>query len=328
MEEQTLSESGPLHNRRTGQLRLEALSYRDAALFYPNYSAEDRIAAYAIWGGLPSYLEEFDPDVPVWQNVRDRILRLGARLAEEPRWLRFSDLRSDALYASILRTIAQGERRPGKIAQAVGRSRADDVAYQLERLCEMGLVQRVVPVTEAGTSRSRQALYVLADHYVAFWYRFVDRLRHLLAMRRYDETLAAIQEDFDRYVSERAFEDACRQFLWEALASDHLPAQLQFDHVGSWWIARDEVQDEVDVVAMRSGRTVLVGECKWSNQPCGTRELEGLNAALHKGNRDLRPIDRPWRALFSRSGFTEDLRVWAADPEDRVLLFTPSDLYL
>jgi len=327
MEEQTLSERGPLHNRRTGQIRLDALGYRDAALFCADYVPEELVASYAIWGGMPSYLEEIRPELSLWENVRESILRPGARLAEEPRWLRFSDLRSDAVYASILRAIAQGERRPGKIAQAVGRARADDVAFQLERLCDIGLVRRVVPINEAESVRSRHALYVLADHYVAFWYRFVDRLRHLLAMRRYDDALLAIQEGFGRYVSESAFEDICRQFLWEALASGRLPERLQFDQVGSWWVAKEDLQDEVDVVAMSGGRAVLAGECKWSRQPSGARELEGLGAALHKGSRDLRPADRPWRAIFSRAGFADELRALADDPEERILLFTPSDLY-
>ncbi len=327
MEEQTLSERGPLHNRRTGQIKLDPLGYGDAALFYPGWGAQDRIAAYAVWGGMPSYLEEVDPEGDVWNNVRDGILRPGARLAEEPTWLRFTDLRNDALYSSILRAIALGEHRPGKIARAVGKGRADDVAFQLERLCDLRLVQRVVPLHEADQARSRQALYVLADHYVAFWYRFVDRLRHLLGMRRYDEALSRIQEDFDRYVSERAFEDVCRQFLWQARAAERLPAHLRFDAVGSWWVAKEDVQDEIDVVAMEGGHAVLVGECKWSRQPMDQRDLDGLGAALRKAASDLRPIDRPWRALFSRSGFTDELHALAKNPEERVLLFAPADLY-
>jgi hypothetical protein len=327
MEEQTLSERGPLHNRRTGQIRLEPLGYADAALFYPRYRPRQRIAAYAIWGGMPSYLEEIDPKLDLWDNVRDAILRPGARLADEPAWLRFADLRSDVLYASILRAIALGNTRPGRIARAIGKERADDVAFQLERLCELRLVQRVVPIHQAQLARSRQALYFLADHYVAFWYRFVDRLRHLLGMRRYDEALKRIQEDFDSYVSERAFEDVCRQFLWSALAAERLPPNLRFDAVGSWWVAREDVQDEIDVVAMDSSRAVLIGECKWSRQPVGRRELEGLSAALRRAADDLRLVDRPWRALFSRSGFTEALVALAGDPEERVLLFTPDDLY-
>jgi hypothetical protein len=45
MEEQTLSERGPLHNRRTMRLLLDPLTDREAVLFYPNYGPEDRIAA-------------------------------------------------------------------------------------------------------------------------------------------------------------------------------------------------------------------------------------------------------------------------------------------
>ena len=79
MEEQTLSERGPLHNRRTGQIKLDPLGYRDAALFYSRYGGQDRVGAYAIWGGMPSYLEEVDPKRDVWDNVRDRILRPARR---------------------------------------------------------------------------------------------------------------------------------------------------------------------------------------------------------------------------------------------------------
>ena len=84
MEEHTLSERAPLHNRRTGQLKLDPLDHAETTLFYPGYSPDERVAAYAIWGGLPSYLEEIDASRALWENVRAGILRPGARLADEP----------------------------------------------------------------------------------------------------------------------------------------------------------------------------------------------------------------------------------------------------
>jgi len=276
---------------------------------------------------MPSYLEELRPERGLWENVRDGILRPGARLADEPAWLRFADLRNDALYASALRAIALGDHRPSQIARAIGKARADDIAFHLERLCALRLVQRTVPIHQVQQSRSRQALYLLADHYVAFWYRFVDRLRHLLGTRQYAQALQRIQASFDQYVSVHPYEDVCRQFLWRALAAGRLPPSLSFDSVGSWWAGAETAQDELDVVAMREGRAWLIGECKWSAQPVGRRELEGLSAALRKAARDLNPIDRPWRALFSRAGFGQELLAIATDPAERVLLFAPEDLY-
>jgi len=66
MEEQTLSEHGPLHNRRTGQILVEPLDYAAAAQFYPQFTADERVGAFGIWGGMPSYLTELDPDLPLW----------------------------------------------------------------------------------------------------------------------------------------------------------------------------------------------------------------------------------------------------------------------
>jgi hypothetical protein len=44
---------GALYGRRTGQLRLEPFTARDAGLFQPEYSAEDRVQVFAVCGGVP-----------------------------------------------------------------------------------------------------------------------------------------------------------------------------------------------------------------------------------------------------------------------------------
>jgi len=59
----------------------------------------------------------------------------------------------------------------------------------------------------------------------------------------------------------------------------------------------------------------------------GRRDLKGLRSAIYRATPPLHPIVRPWRALFSRSGFTDDLVSLAGDPAERILLFTPDDLY-
>ncbi len=340
MRAQTMDEGGPLHNRRTRQLQVGPMSYLDASLFYPAYPAVQKIETFAVFGGLPGYLAEIRPERDLWANVADLMLDPTARLAAEPEWYRYGDLRGDAVYASILRAIASGARQPSEIARAIGRHSASEVVFQLDRLCELGLVEREVPIHEREASRSRRARYRLSDHYVAFWYRYVDRLRHLIASYRPNVALAEIRGTFDRYVSSPAFEDVCRQFVHLAAVRGRLPEELAAGVVGSWWTARasgagngGEAEagagkgDEIDVVMLREGRTVLVGECKWSAAPVDMRTLSGLTATLRRGHAELRPVDRPWRALFSRSGFHPALQQLAKDPQERLLLVTPDDLF-
>jgi hypothetical protein len=57
------------------------------------------------------------------------------------------------------------------------------------------------------------------------------------------------------------------------------------------------------------------------------RDLAGLDAALRRATADLQPVAHPWRALFSRGGFADELRALAADSAERLLLVSPADLY-
>jgi len=112
MERQVLDLNAPLYNRRTGSLKLEPFDYLEAALFFPGYTPQERIEAYAVLGGMPSYLEQFDPDRNLEENLLATALRRNTYLNEEPDWLLLEDLRKDVVYGSILRAIATGNRRP------------------------------------------------------------------------------------------------------------------------------------------------------------------------------------------------------------------------
>ena len=324
MERQVLDVNAPLYNRRTGALKLEPMDYAEAGLFFPAYTPREKMETFAVLGGMPSYLEQFDPAQGLAENVLATALRRNTYLSEEPDWLLLEDLRRDVTYGSILRAVAGGERRPSGIAQAIGRDSAQAVAPQLSVLQDLGLLIREVPITERGQARSRTSLYFIADNYLDFWYRFVDPARGLvsrgLGSRVWEQTVAP---NLGQYVSRPAFERACRQFLWRVLASDAPPASvaplagLGFTDVGTWWGAGDR---EIDVMATNAqSHVVLAGSCKWTEAAVDVREYAALQ-------RDLALVQLdgydPHLVLFSRSGFTPRLMDLAAaqDPKRLTLV--------
>lgn len=70
MEKKVLSEKSPLFGRRTSQIRLEAFSYKDAALFVPDYSAEEKAICYGITGGVAKYLSMLDRTRSLDDNIK------------------------------------------------------------------------------------------------------------------------------------------------------------------------------------------------------------------------------------------------------------------
>jgi AAA+ ATPase superfamily predicted ATPase len=323
MERQVLDANAPLYNRRTGSLKLPPFDYAEAALFFPRYSARERLEAYAVLGGMPSYLEQFDPERGLEDNLLVTALRRNTYLNEEPDWLLLEDLRRDVTHGSILRAVATGHRRPSEIARAIGKQSAQDVSAQLDTLLELELIRREVPITERQQPRSRNSLYFLADNYLAFWYRYVDPGRSLIAQGLGNRVLARIRATFHEHVSRPPFEEACRQFMWRAYAAGALPPDLAFDAVGTWW----DGSHEIDVVAMEGNTTTLAGSCKWTNALVGPAELRALQEAVAAGADQLRPAPGCWYALFSREGFTADLTALARLPAQRLRLFVPADLF-
>lgn len=323
METRVLDVNAPLYNRRSGSLKVEPLNYREAALFFPSYSPRERIEAYAILGGMPSYLEQFDPDKGWEENLLDTALQPSTYLHEEPNWLLLEDLRRDVIYGSILRAIAAGNRKPSDIARAIGRSSASAIAPWLQTLVGLQLVRREVPITDRNRPGSRNSLYWLDDNYLTFYYRYVDPGRSLIAQGRGDRVLERIRVSFHEFVARPPFEQVCRQFVWRAYAARRLPADLDFDAVGSWWNG----SHEIDVVAQEGRTTTLVGSCKWSNAPMERSDLNDLRRTLDSAWKELNPVTDPWCALFSRQGFTTELVELASDPTSRLLLFSPEDLF-
>jgi hypothetical protein len=313
--------AGQMYGRRTGQWQVTPFGYRDAALFVPGYSPEDRVRTYAVCGGMPYYLERFDDSVPLAENILHHILRRDGFLHEEAELLLRQELDDPTLYFSVLRSIANGRTRNSQIADSaqVSPGRASQLTTVLERL---QLVEQRRPVT-AGP-RAKKTTYAILDGFLGFYFRFVDPYRSLLRTRSGAEQHLeqTVLPNLDHFTSKPT---------WEAICRTHLAAAEGAAAVGSWWgqvptgNGRRTEEREIDAVALGPDRQVTaVGSCKWTNALVGVDEerlLGRLEAALPGA---------PGRArhyLYSRSGFAPPLRDLADAEPDRIRLVTPVDLY-
>jgi AAA+ ATPase superfamily predicted ATPase len=295
MEREVLAYQAPLYGRRTAQWHLQPLAFPDTRLLLPGYSLPDQVRTFAILGGVPAYLRQFSDHRPLLTNVDD-----------EPRFLLQMELREPRVYFAILEAIATGRVRQDDLSQAVGIKGAS-LGYYLNTLRDLGLLERVVPVTDADPAHSRHGRYQILDPFFRFWFRYVYRER--VHLERGDTaTVRQIVEDQIETLAGLAFEEICRVRVWELAAEDEIP--FRPERVGQWW----DAQAQVDVAAA-SDEYVLLGECRWRSRPLGLEVLAELKrkAARVPGNR------RQVLALFSRAGFTEPLQEQAAT--EGVLLF-------
>jgi AAA+ ATPase superfamily predicted ATPase len=292
----------PLFGRLTGQWHLEPLPFSRLRDFFPDWSAEERVAAYAIVGGVPAYLNWLDPALNLSDNIRRIILAEGSMFMAEPAFLLYDEVREPQSYLAILKAIGLGHHTLGDISDAALISTSHLSAY-LQRLQDLKLVERRLPAAQPPRQRrvSKSGRYHLADPYFRFYFRFIAPFHDYLPFDT-ERVLVRIRQDLRAFVGGTAFEEMSRQWVGEQGAAGRLPFRPEI--VGAHWSRKLQA----DVVAVNwSNRQLLLGECKWGDDRVDrqtVRELiEGkgqlLRHELEDGNQ--------WQfhyALFSRGGLT------------------------
>lgn len=300
-----VSADGALYGRPTRRLHVRPFDYFHAARFAPGWSPEDRVRLFAVAGGVPDYLEEFDSARP----LRDEILRLafnpdGRLFREAPDLLR-SEFTEPRTYETILRALANGATTPGEVAARAGLAGANRVNPYLERLIDLELVERRVPPVEAAEPRPRTSQYVVADPYLGFYFALVDPWRSAIQAGQGAAVLDEMWgEVLDLHVS-RVFEEVARQHLRRLAGIGSIAPLAQ---VGFWWFAGGDL----DVAGTRGRHLVAAGSAKWTREMMKPGDLADLrrHAAI------VAPDDRPELLLYARSGFDRHLQ---AEPGVRLV---------
>ncbi|CAN5622283.1 ATP-binding protein [soil metagenome] len=315
--EELLGEKNPMHGRQTLELDVAPLSFRDAARFFPNWSPEDRLKAYGIFGGIPYYLNLCDPQATLRDNVFDLVLSTGAPLNDEPNNLLQAELRDVTRYATILRAVADGCTTSGDIIGRIREIRdASALAPYVRKLEELRLI-RIVRSLDA-TERERNRRYYLDDPFLAFWYRFSLPNASPLAAGHAEEVWShAIEPYLDDYMG-GLFEWICRDYT-RLYSPEILPRAAQ--EVGQLWAA----DYDIDVAGRMLDNTFFSGECKWWNTAIGQNVLEHLQEVTRGNSYYAERKGEPHYLLFSRSGFSDEVRGLGAE-DRRILLIGPREL--
>ena len=314
MEKEVLGEKSPIFGRRTAQLKLKPFPYYVAVKFIDDCTAETKCKYYGAVGGTAQYLGRLQPKISFEENICNLFLNPTGYLYEEPRLLLRQEIQEPAIYNAIIEAIACGASKSNEIATKTGEEQAKCLKY-IQTLCELGLVYKETPFGEKESSR--KTIYGISDLMFRFWYKYVFNNRSILETGGgkivYDKR---VKPDYNHYMGP-VFERICKEFLEEKNIDGELP--ILFSSIGRWWGA-DPVQKkevEIDIIA-KDDKNYLIGECKWQNEKTDIGVLERLKEKADIFNKNGR--EETWYALFSKSGFTDDL-IEKSKQDSHVLLF-------
>ncbi len=309
-----LAEENPLYGRVDLTIDLKPMDYYESAQFYPDYSDEDKVRLFSVFGGIPYYNRLIDAGMTVRENIAELIASTGARLENEVSMYLKSEISKITNANEVFEVLAKGCSRFSDILSQSHVSSSPALADVLERLTRMEVVEKRAPVNDTGNRRKTG--YFIADQLSRFYYRYI--FRYASQMSVMDKEVfwdRYIRDDFEKQYVPQAFETISRQYLIRRNRRGLLPEV--FDQIGRYWYDDPEkkTNGEFDVVT-HDPKGYIFYEVKFRSGPVTVAMAEKEIAQAERSG-----LHAYRYGFFSRSGFEAGLT------DERLILIPLRQIY-
>jgi len=317
LEQEVLSGRAPLYGRATAVLKLRPFPFGMLRQLFPRWSVAERVAVYAVCGGIPAYLDIFVQAGQFTRGLQAGLAHSSIMLTDA-NLLLHDQLKEPQVYTSILDVLANGFHTRTEISQMAG-TEENSLSYYLRTLQALEMVERRDPILSAPTGRKGR--YFISDPFLRFYYRFV--VKHMTELNRGELTgvVKAIGEDLRAFIGTHVFEELCRDWVWAAAGL----GKLGFfpEEVGSFWSQQQGRGVQLDVVAASPReKRLFIGECKWGTGSIARNVLTDLIARSQRMSQVSQPEWKTQYGLFARDHFTEATVAHAREHHARLVVLS------
>ena len=275
-----LQERNPLYGRFAASIKLDELNYLDASKFYPDKSAYDKVAHYAVFGGSPFINQALNPDATLRENIIGTVLNPMSPVYLYANQLVFSDNALNINTERIFSVLGNDRKRYTEIEDALGVKKTGNLAKQIKTLTDLDILSRRIPINKPNDNK--KATYELSYNLLRFYYTFVYKnasaFQVLGADAFYDEFIAPVLTDFIA----RRFEDICREYFSLQVRSGRMNGVRS---IGSYYpdtAVRCENKAFSVSVELADGYAVYLP--KYSAQPMTLDEIHGEAQRMERVN--------------------------------------------
>ena len=169
------------------------MDYYESALFYPEFTEEDKIRLFSVFGGIPYYNRLIDAKKSVRENIIELIASPGARLENEVSMYLNSEISKITNANEVFEALAKGFSRYKDILDQSNVSSGPALIDVLDKLMRMELVAKEAPINDE--NNKKKSGYFISDNLSLFYYKYI--FRNMSRMNIMDSDVF-----YDKYIAE------------------------------------------------------------------------------------------------------------------------------
>lgn len=303
----------PLYGRFSRIIDLKQMDYYDSSLFYIEFSNEDKVRLYSVFGGIPYYNQLIDQKKTVRQNIIDLIASPGSRLENEVTMYLKSEISKIVNANEVFESMVMGNSKYNDIYSNSHVTSGPTLIDVLDKLIKMEVVIKESPINDE--NNRKKSGYFICDNLTFFYYKYI--FRFLSQMQVMDPSVFYenyIQQDFEKQYVPLMFERVCKQYLIRLNRENKL--EVPFHKIGKYYYDDpiNKKNGEFDIVS-EDKKGYIFYECKFKDTKITRKMMEDEIKQVKETGLSCYKY-----GFFSKSGFDEFT-------SDELILVQIDDLY-
>ena len=267
-----IEHSNPLFGRADLVIDLKPMDYYESSLFYPAFSAEDKVRIYSVFGGIPYFNKLVDDSKTVKENIIDLIASPEARLANEVSMYLKAEISKIVNANETFEALAKGYSKYSDILSQSHVSSGPTLIDVLDKLMQMEVVKKIAPINDE--NNKRKAGYYISDNLSLFYYKYIYKYASQMNIMDSDVFYKKyIESDFEEKYVPLQFEDIAKQYLIHQNKVGLM--EPIFEKVGKYYYdnPKNHTNGEFDIVTLDENGYVFY-EVKFKKKPLSTSDIQ------------------------------------------------------
>ena len=301
--EKMISKGSHSYGRFNHIILLRPFDYYSSSLFYPNYSSEDKIMLYSVFGGIPYFNSLIDTNKSALENIYNLVVKADSICEHEISEIVMAETSKVPALNDLLLMIISGKQKYTDIFSAFesqGKGRPD---YLLDKLIDMDFVIKKQPINEK--DNKKKIRYSINDNLIDFYYRyvFISKNREIRKNPEFYFNNFIKNDFFEQYLPHK-FEEISKEFLIRMNIEEKIsPA---FFNIGEYFYdnQKESINRQFDIVT-EDKKGFISYECKYKDTPINNSDI---NEEICQTS-NLPNIKFYKLGFISKSGFASDVDI-------------------